>query len=214
MPAGSTIDAAKAVQYVDIGHTGRIQVRSAGRVLRPAGGGPWQVFDSPPSASSGAGRREPEPETGPASAGQRTQARGSRVVEMESLSAASDGTSQAGDRAAHLERVRISTYSDQEVLREKDFKKLTAEETAQAVRLLKELRWRPAPRKTKRWVSGERVLHRTDTGCWRDSHVARPIRTRPRRGQERRHRGVLCCFATSAVRWSATRGCCCGSPAA
>ena len=149
VPAGSTIDAAKAVQHVDIGH--RDEFRFALRTVFVRRAEDLAVFDSAFrkfwSRPSGTGTRL---DLRPLGSERRL---GDPEVEMESLSAASDGTSQAGH--TRVERVRISTYSDQEVLREKDFKKLTAEETTQAVRLLKELRWRPAPRKTKRWVSGK-----------------------------------------------------------
>lgn len=149
VPGGSTIDAAKAVQHIDIGK--RDEFRFALRTVLVRRAEDLQVFDtafrtfwSRPSGTStkldlrplGSERRLGDP-----------------VVEMESLSDASDVLSH--EAQTHLERVQISTYSDREILREKDFKKLTAEETAQAVRLLRELRWRPAPRKTKRWVPGQ-----------------------------------------------------------
>ncbi len=149
VPAGSTIEAAKAVQHIDIGK--RDEFRFALRTVLVRRAEDLQVFDtafrtfwSRPSGTStkldlrplGSERRLGDP-----------------VVEMESLSNASDVPSH--EAQTHLERVQISTYSDREILREKDFKKLTAEETAHAVRLLRELRWRPAPRKTKRWAPGQ-----------------------------------------------------------
>ncbi len=78
---------------------------------------------------------------------------GDPIVEMESLRSPTEGGPKEGDRST--ERVRIATYSDREVLRQKDFKALSDEETEQAVRLLRELAWRPAPRRTRRWVPGE-----------------------------------------------------------
>lgn len=149
VPAGSTIEAARAVQHIDIGN--KAEFRFALRTVLVRRAEDLQVFDnafrtfwSKPSGTStkldlrplGSERRLGDP-----------------VVEMESLTGASDVPSHEGQ--THLERVQISTYSDREILREKDFKKLTAEETAQAVRLLRDLRWRPAPRKTKRWVRGQ-----------------------------------------------------------
>lgn len=148
VPAGSTIEAARAVQYVNIGK--KDEFRFALRTVLVRRAEDIQVFDtafrtfwSKPTGTStkldlrplGSERRIGDP-----------------VVEMESLAGTSDTASQ--DSEARLERVQIATYSDREVLREKDFKKLTAEDTAQAVRLLRELRWRPAPRKTKRWIPG------------------------------------------------------------
>ncbi len=148
VPAGSTIEAARAVQYVNIGK--KDEFRFALRTVLVRRAEDIQVFDtafrtfwSKPTGTStkldlrplGSERRIGDP-----------------VVEMESLAGTSGTASQ--DSEARLERVQIATYSDREVLREKDFKKLTAEETAQAVRLLRELRWRPAPRQTKRWISG------------------------------------------------------------
>ena len=148
IPAGSTIEAARAVQCIDIGK--REEFRFALRAVLIRRAEDLQVFDrafrafwSKPSGTStkldlrplGSERRFGDP-----------------VVEMESLGAAPDDTGGEGEEL--LERVRISTYSDIEILREKDFKNLTAEETAQAVRLLQDLRWRPAPRRTKRWSPG------------------------------------------------------------
>ena len=148
VPAGSTIEAARAVQYVNIGK--KDEFRFALRTVLVRRAEDIQVFDtafrtfwSKPTGTStkldlrplGSERRIGDP-----------------VVEMESLSGTSGTAPQ--DSEARLERVQIATYSDREILREKDFKKLTAEETAQAVRLLRELRWRPAPRKTKRWILG------------------------------------------------------------
>ena len=149
VPAGSTIEAARAVQHIDIRE--KDEFRFALRTVLVRRAEDLQVFDSAfrafwsrPSGTStkldlrplGSERRFGDP-----------------VVEMESLSGTSDVPSQESN--THVERVRISTYSNREILREKDFKRLTAEETAQAVRLLRELRWRPAPRRTKRWVHGQ-----------------------------------------------------------
>ena len=148
VPAGSTIAAARALAHVDIGRREdfRLALRSI-LVSRaedlPVFDHAFRVFWSRPSGTStkldlrplGSERRFGDP-----------------VVEMESLSGATPSGGHASDSA--LERVQISTYSDREVLREKDFKRLTSEELAQAVDMLRDLRWRPTPRRTKRWQRG------------------------------------------------------------
>ena len=148
IPAGSTVEAARAVQCIDIGQ--RDEFRLALRTVLIRRAEDLQVFDrafrafwSRPSGTStrldlrplGSDRRLGDP-----------------VVEMESLANAPDGDGREGEEL--LERVRISTYSDLEILREKDFKNLSSEETAQAVRLLQNLQWRPSPRRSKRWMAG------------------------------------------------------------
>ncbi len=148
VPAGSTVEAARAAQHINLGN--KDDLRFALRAVLVQRAEDLQVFDQAfrrffgaPSGTStkldlrplGAERRFGDP-----------------VVEMESLSGASSGALEGGD--TRVERVQIATYSDREVLRQKDFKALTAEEMAQAVRLLRELRWRPAPRQTKRWAPG------------------------------------------------------------
>ena len=77
---------------------------------------------------------------------------GEPVVEMASLTGSSDGTQ--GEDGLRVERVQIATYSNREVLKEKDFKNLTAEEMEQAAQLLHALQWRPEPRRSKRWIQG------------------------------------------------------------
>ncbi len=152
IPAGGSIEAARAAQYIDIGR--RDEFRFALRTVLVRRAEDLQLFDkafsafwNKPSGTStkldlrplGSERRFGDP-----------------VVEMESLAASPDKTGQDGQEL--LERVRISTYSDLEILREKDFKTLTTEETDQVIRLLRDLRWRPAPRRTKRWVAGPGTL--------------------------------------------------------
>lgn len=148
VPAGSTIAAARALAHVDIGR--RSDFRLALRTVLvsraedlPVFDHAFRVFWRKPSGTA------TKLDLRPLGSEQRF---GDPVVEMESLSGTSDSASQAGEAA--MERVQISTYSDREVLREKDFKQLTGEELAQAVNMLRELRWRPAPRRTKRWHRG------------------------------------------------------------
>ena len=148
VPAGSTVQAARAVQHIDIGS--REDFRFALRTVLVQRAEDLQVFDRAfrvfwgrPSGT------ETKLDLRPLGSERRF---GDPVVEMESLSGASDSGDEHGD--TRLERVQIATYSDREVLRQKDFKKLTSDEMAQAVRLLRELKWQPAPRKTKRWMPG------------------------------------------------------------
>ena len=193
-PVGGTIEAARGVQWIDVGS--RDEFRHALRtvlVRRPEDLEPFDkafsAFWSRPSGSRttldlrplGSERRIGDP-----------------VVEMESLAASPSSDPRAGETL--LERVRISTYSDLEVLREKDFKRMTAEETAQAVRLLREMRWRPAPRKTKRWVPGRgpapdirRLLARFAR------KEADPARPPTRRRKARPRRLVLLCDISGSM---------------
>lgn len=151
VPAGSTIEAARAVQHIKIGR--KDEFRFALRTVLVRRAEDLQVFDAAFrtfwSKPSGTGTKL---DLRPLGSERRI---GDPVVEMESLAGASDNPSE--DAQSHLERIQISTYSDREVLREKDFKNLTSEEMSQAVQMLKELRWRPAPRKTKRWIPGRGV---------------------------------------------------------
>ncbi len=148
VPAGSTIEAARAALRIHIGN--RDDFRFALRSVLVQRAEDLHLFDrafrafwSRPSGTStrldlrplGSERRFGEP-----------------VVEMESLAPNPEGEQQGGD--LRVERIQIATYSDREILREKDFKNLTAEEMEQAVRMLRELQWRPAPRRTKRWIPG------------------------------------------------------------
>ena len=183
VPSGSTIDAARAARHVDLGD--RDEFRCALRTVLVRKAEDLQVFDRAFRAfwrrPSGAGTRL---DLRPLGSEQRF---GDPVVEMESLSGADGGSPPAEESSP--ERVRISTFSDREVLREKDFRKLTPEETAQAVRMLRELRWRPSRRTTKRWTPGRGTapdLRKLLAGFARraDMPVAPPTRTRktaPRR---------------------------------
>ena len=149
IPAGNTIDAGRAAQWIDIGRKDefRLALRAV-MVRRPED---LQLFDqafraywSRPSGTS------TKLDLRPLGSDRKF---GNPTVEMESLSAGSrDGS---GESPKHLERIQIKTYSASEVLREKDFKNLTPDEEAQAIRLLKQLRWQPSPKRTKRWVSGK-----------------------------------------------------------
>ena len=148
VPGGSTVEAARAVQHIEIGR--KQDFRCALRTVLVRRAEDLQVFDQAFRvfwrSHSGTSTRL---DLRPLGSERRF---GDPVVEMESLSGTADPVPSAGE--TRVERVQIATYSDREVLRQKDFKKLTAEETAQVVRLLRELKWRPAPRQSKRWVPG------------------------------------------------------------
>lgn len=149
IPAGNTIDAGRAAQWIDIGRKDefRLALRAV-MVRRPED---LQLFDqafraywSRPSGTS------TKLDLRPLGSDRKF---GNPTVEMESLSAGSHHGSSESPK--HLERIQIKTYSASEVLREKDFKNLTPDEEAQAIRLLKQLRWQPSPKRTKRWVPGK-----------------------------------------------------------
>lgn len=152
VPPGSSVEAARVAGLVDPGN--RRDFRLALRAVLVRRAEDLQEFDRAfrafwraPSGTTtkldlrplGSERRFGEP-----------------VVEMESLTGPRNRESQGNEK--RIERVQIATYSDREVLRQKDFKRLTAEETSQAVRLLHELRWRPEARRSKRWVPGRGEL--------------------------------------------------------
>ena len=148
VPAGSTVAAARALAHVDIAR--REDFRLALRSVLVSRAEDLPVFDHAFRAFwSGPTGTSTKLDLRPLGSERRL---GDPVVEMESLSSRTPTGDLASESA--LERVQISTYSDREVLREKDFKRLTSEELAQAVDMLRELRWRPAPRRTKRWRPG------------------------------------------------------------
>lgn len=149
VPPGSTVEAVRAAQCV--GLRSRSDFRHALRTALVQRAEDLKLFDeafrvfwAPPSGT------QTQLDLRPLGAGDRRF--GDPVVEMESLTAAARDRLERGE--SRVERVRIATYSDREVLREKDFKRLTPEETAQAVELLRELRWRPSLKTTKRWKPG------------------------------------------------------------
>ena len=198
VPTGSTVEAARAAQHIDIGQ--KDDLRLALRAILVNRAEDLQMFDrafrvfwSAPSGTStkldlrplGSERRFGEPS-----------------VEMESLSP--ETGSGAPKEAGRVERVEIATYSQREVLRQKDFKNFTAEETAQAVRLLREMRWRPEQRQTKRWVAGRgpsadlrKLLARF---AWREADPTPPP-TRLRRAAPR-HLVLLCDISGSMERYT------------
>ncbi len=198
VPAGSTIDATRAAQHVDLGK--RDEFRFALRAVLVRRAEDLQVFDRAFRAFW----------TKPAGTGTKLDLRplgserrfGDPVVEMESLGAGED--SSARERDERAERVRIATYSDREVLREKDFKNLSAEETAQAVRLLREMEWRPAPRTTKRWVPGRGAapdLRRFLAACARPGAAGDKPPTKGRKAAPRRL-VLLCDISGSMERYT------------
>ncbi len=149
VPPGSTVEAVRAAQCVGLRSKSDLRHALRAALVRRAEDlklfdEAFRVFWGPPSGT------QTKLDLRPLGAGDRRF--GDPVVEMESL--AVEGRERLERGGSRVERVRIATYSDREVLREKDFKRLTAEETAQAVELLRELRWRPSPRRTKRWKPG------------------------------------------------------------
>jgi uncharacterized protein len=73
-------------------------------------------------------------------------------VEMASLR--EDAGETSGAEGPVPERVQLRTYSNREILRHKDFEKLTPEELEQARSLMAELRWQPGFRRSRRWTKG------------------------------------------------------------
>ncbi len=127
---------------------------------------------------------------------------GDPVVEMESLSTPSGSDGQGEERRPEF--VRIATYSDRETLRQKDFRHLTANEMDQAVEMLRELRWQPAPRRSKRWIPGDgaspdlrRLLVRITR---READCSPPPRRAPK--QLPRNLVLLCDISGSMERYS------------
>jgi uncharacterized protein with von Willebrand factor type A (vWA) domain len=68
-----------------------------------------------------------------------------------------NGATDSGAADSHLFLV-VPTFSQQEVLRYKDFATMTGEEIAQARRLIARLRWGLGVRKTRRFVPGKGTL--------------------------------------------------------
>jgi uncharacterized protein with von Willebrand factor type A (vWA) domain len=78
---------------------------------------------------------------------------GKPEVEMPSLR--EDSGETGGDTDGRPpERVLLRTYSNREILRHKDFEKLTPEELEKARELMAELRWQPGLRRSRRWTKG------------------------------------------------------------
>ncbi|MBM3783950.1 MAG: VWA domain-containing protein [Acidobacteria bacterium] len=73
---------------------------------------------------------------------------GAPVVELWTLHA---GTGEGGPAA---ERVELATYSARELLRQKDFSRMTGEELAEAQALVETFRWNPGMRLSRRWEPG------------------------------------------------------------
>lgn len=77
---------------------------------------------------------------------------GQPQVELPSLREPG-GDSLESPAAPPPERVLLRTYSEREILRYKDFEKLTADELDQARALMAQLRWQPGFRRSRRWTS-------------------------------------------------------------
>ena len=105
----------------------------------------------------------------------------------------------------------MQTWSDVGGLADKDFGEFSADEIVRARLALDRLVWSPGERRTRRWIprarlargsaarAGAQPAHRR-----RRDHAAAADAARPAAA-------ASSCCATSADRWSATRGCCCTS---
>ncbi|MEZ5398179.1 MAG: VWA domain-containing protein [Bryobacteraceae bacterium] len=126
---------------------------------------------------------------------------GEPEIEPQSLGARDDVAIEA---AAPAERVEVRTYSAREVLREKDFAKLTPEELAQAEAMMAELRWEPGVRRSRRWQPsrvGVADLRRALRSEMRNPHG---VAAMPRRASKWKRRPIvlLCDVSGSMERYS------------
>jgi len=103
-----------------------------------------------------------------------------------------------------IERIVPTSYSSQEVLREKDFEQFTEEELARARAMLATLNWSMAMRKTRRWIPKpgmtldfRRVLRRNL------KYAGEPMEL-PKRRRKPKHRPLvlLCDISGSMERYS------------
>lgn len=127
---------------------------------------------------------------------------GAPVVELWSLRAG-NGEMEGGE-AAPVERVELATYSARDVLRQKDFARMTADELSQVQALLENLRWEPGLRLSRRWkpapggVPDLRNLFRT---ALRNSGEMLKVPTRSRKWK-RRPLVLLCDVSGSMERYT------------
>ena len=117
-------------------------------------------------------------------------------------SASTDGDEPSAPKSLPLdfEQVAANSYSDREVLRQKDFADLTVEELSEARRMLAELRWDMKHRRTRRWRSGPSEtpdLRRVVRASLR--HGGEPITLPTRRRRERRRPLVLLCDVSGSM---------------
>lgn len=103
-----------------------------------------------------------------------------------------------------VERIVPTSYSAQEILREKDFEKFTEDEMAQARAMLAKLKWSIAVRKTRRWATKpgmsidlRRLLRRNL------KYAGEPLEL-PTRRRKRKHRPLvlICDISGSMERYS------------
>ncbi len=109
-------------------------------------------------------------------------------VEMPSLTA-NGGSSSDATKQAEVVPITLQTYSDREVLQEKDFKTMSPEELDDASRLMADLQWQPGLRRSKRWRAGAgpqvdmrallRACTRGGAGGFRIPMRERKLRQRP-----------------------------------
>ena len=103
-----------------------------------------------------------------------------------------------------MDQVAALSYSDREVLQQKDFAQLTEEELREARRMMSELRWDVGSRRTRRWHSGRGQtldIRRVIRGGIRYGGEMVDLPTR-RRTRRRRPLVVLCDVSGSMERYS------------
>jgi uncharacterized protein with von Willebrand factor type A (vWA) domain len=152
--AGVAVDPARmltlvrALEYVDIGRQRDVQAAArACLVNRPQDlsvfDEVWRVFWRPPKSPS-------------TTMDLRSMGEERRYRKPEALLPGSEREGETDETPGQAaDRVDFSrTYSAREVLRTKDFASYTAQEMAQARRMLAELRWDVGQRRTRRWSGG------------------------------------------------------------
>ena len=197
--AGRMLDAAQALEHVDIGRRGDFYHALRALLVHRAEDLP--AFDE---AFRTFWRKPPgERTTQDVRPLGKERRFGKPQVEMPSLH--DDGGSPAGGGAEQpAASIAIGTFSDREALQQKDFKDMTGEELEEAARLMDELRWQPGLRRSQRRRSGggevdlRRLLRKSAGGG------AEALRIPQRRRRLRRRPLVLLCDVSGSMeRYSA-----------
>ncbi len=124
---------------------------------------------------------------------------GAPKVEMPARSPNGEST-PSNSLPIKFERVATQSYSNREVLRQKDFADLTTEELSEARRMLAELRWDMEFRRTRRWRPGPsavpdlRRVMRSNL-----QHGGEPVTLPTRRQRDRRRPLVLLCDVSGSM---------------
>jgi hypothetical protein len=196
VPAGATIDVARALDLVDIGRRQDFYYTLRSLLVHRVEDIP--LFDDAFRTFWRAPRGERV--TMDLSALGEQRRFGKPEVEVASLTG-DDGSDAAAPSA---ETVQLRTYSARETLREKDFGKLTPEELEQARAMMRELIWQPGLRRSRRWESASRGpadLRRLLRAAARGRSGLFPVPSRERRSK-RRPLVVLCDVSGSMERYS------------